>query len=134
MFDFRKRDARPSGVVSSVSRRAGSSRKLASSSSRNVFHPRRMSSVETRKLRSIKKFRVVCQAAPRSRRVPRPSPSRFQRNSLRPLDTRVAACSGARDEPADPALVLGGAAESDFEPAVEGPLGLEFVDGLLFGP
>jgi hypothetical protein len=50
------------------------------------------------------------------------------------LDTRVAACSGARDEPGDPALVLGGAAESGFEPALEGPLGRESRDALLCGP
>src|ERR1700676_280717 len=83
-----------------------------------------MSAVETRKLRSIKKFKVVCQAAPRSSNVPRPKPSRFHRNSFRPLDTRVAACSVARE--AEPMLAPGGAADSGFELALEGPPGREF--------
>ena len=42
----------------------------------------------TRKPFSIKKLRVVCQAEPRSSKVPRPRPSRFHNNSFRPFETR----------------------------------------------
>src|SRR5262245_44520552 len=50
----------------------------------------------------MKKLRVVCQAGPRSRSVPRPRPSRFQRNSFRPLETRVVwSAWGGRFAPAD---------------------------------
>jgi len=51
----------------------------------------------------MKKLRVVCQAGPRSNNVPRPSPSRFHKNSFNPFETRVdPGTSGGRGAPAAP--------------------------------
>src|SRR6202521_6378524 len=48
----------------------------------------------------MKKLSVVCQAGPRSKRAPRPSPSRFHKNSFNPLETRLdSRSSGDRDAP-----------------------------------
>src|SRR5256714_1143148 len=59
-----------------------------------------MSSEETRKPRSMKNLSVVCHAGPKSSKAPRPRPSRFQRNSFKPLETRVDSLnSGARVAP-----------------------------------
>src|SRR5580704_18167167 len=59
-----------------------------------------MSSEETRKPRSMKKLRVVCHAGPKSSNVPRPSLSRFHKNSFNPFEMRVEpGASGARGEP-----------------------------------
>src|SRR4029077_14815316 len=72
------------------------------SSPRNSFHARKRSSEETRNPRSMKKLSVVCQAGPRSNNAPRPSPSRFHKNSFSPLDTRLDShSSGARFAPTD---------------------------------
>src|SRR5258707_1304692 len=105
--------------MSSVSHASASSRNRASSSVRNAFHPRRISSDETRKPRSIKKFKVVWEAGPRSSSAPRPRPfpgSGTRGGPARPSGSALAAALrplaggelvvGLRLRP-DPLLVVG---------------------------
>src|SRR5215470_7156982 len=97
------RVALPAGVKSTDSCPAMAFFKRPSSSFKNSFQERKRSSEVTRNPRSMKKLSVVCQAGPKSSIVPRPKPSRFQRNSFRPLDKRVDSCiSGARVVPTAP--------------------------------
>src|SRR5260370_12487977 len=53
----------------------------------------------------MKKVKVVCHDGPRSSSVPRPSPSRFHKNSFNPFETRVD--SGDSGERAEPAAGIG---------------------------
>src|SRR5271154_2964804 len=66
----------------------------------NSRQVRRKSSVVTRKPFSMKKFRVFCETWPRSRSLPLPASLSSQRNSFRPLETRVGTAAG-------PGAVLG---------------------------
>src|SRR5437879_4429549 len=96
-FSSINRVARPAGVTSTESDPSTAFFSRASSSIINSFHERRRSSEVTRNPRSMKKLSVVCHAGPRSSIVPRPRPSRFQRNSFSPFDMRVISCiSGVR--------------------------------------
>src|SRR5215471_11745787 len=89
MLDCTNRAARLAGVRSTASAVVVAFWMRSSSSAKKSFQDFSRSSEVTRKPRSMKKFSVVCHAGPRSRSVPRPRPSRFQRNSFRPLETRV---------------------------------------------
>src|SRR6267154_353955 len=91
-FSSINRVARPAGVTSTESDPSTAFFSRASSPIMNSFHERRRSSEVTRNPRSMKKLRVVCHAGPRSSIVPRPRPSRFQRNSFSPFDMRVVSC------------------------------------------
>src|SRR5579859_3440531 len=94
------RVALPAGVKSTDSCPVMAFFSRPSSSFKNSFQERSRSSEVTRNPRSMKKLSVVCHAGPKSSIVPRPNPSRFQRNSFNPFETRVNSCiSGGLVEP-----------------------------------
>src|ERR1700678_3068423 len=67
----------------------GALRKSSSSETRNSFHARSRSSVETRNPLSIKKVTVACHTGPRSRILPCCESPISHRNSFSPFDTRA---------------------------------------------
>src|SRR5258707_1379102 len=108
-FSSINRVARPAGVTSTESDPSTAFLSRASSSIMNSFHERRRSSEVTRNPRSMKNLNVVCHAGPRPSIVPRPRPSRFQRNSFSPFDMRVVSCiSDALGAPIAPTVRLVG--------------------------